>query len=139
MNITLSSEHRAIVTATFREIIPISDTFVHMFYNRLFELKPTVKPLFNSSIDDQGPKLIAMLVILVKSLDRLDDLVPAIQALSKRHVKYGVVQEDYPVVGEALLWALEYMLKERFTSDVKMAWAAMYTALADICIEAGYR
>src|SRR5258708_30831195 len=99
MNITLSSEHRAIVTATFREIIPISDTFVHMFYNRLFELKPTVKPLFNSSIDDQGPKLIAMLVILVKSLDRLDDLVPAIQALSKRHVKYGVAQEDYPVVG----------------------------------------
>src|SRR5258708_14133038 len=79
MNITLSSEHRAIVTATFREIIPISDTFVHMFYNRLFELKPTDKPLFNSSIDDQGPKLIAMLAILVTTLNHLPHLFPAIQ------------------------------------------------------------
>ena len=100
MNITLSTEHCTIVTATFREVTPVSDTFVHVFYNRLFELKPTVKPLFNSSIYDQGPKLIAILVILLKSLDHLDDLVPAIQA----NYPMDSQSPSLKIMAQALMW-----------------------------------
>src|SRR5258708_4964881 len=130
MDIALSVNNRAIVQASFLEIVPISDTFVHLFYNRLFELKPSVRQLFQSSIDDQGPKLIGMLAIVVKGLDRLDALTPAIQQLGIRHVQYGVTRDDYAVVGEALLWALEQMLKERYTADVREAWTAMYGIVA---------
>ena len=138
MSTTLSLSEQTIITATFYQLVPISNTFVHLFYNRLFELKPAVKPLFNNSIDDQGPKLISMLAVLVRSLHNLEPLIPAIQDLGMRHVQYGVAAEDYAVVGEALLWALEQMLKDGFTPAVKTAWAALYKELSQICIEAAY-
>src|SRR5579859_3615674 len=138
METTLTLDHQAIIRVTFNQLMPISNTFVHLFYNRLFELKPAVKPLFNSNIDEQGPKLIAMLAVLVKGLSNLESLTPAIQDLGRRHVAYGVKAEDYDVVGQALLLAMEQMLKEAFTPEVKDAWATLYTRLAGICIRAAY-
>ena len=57
-------------------------------------------------------------------------LVPAVQALGKRHQTYGVKDAHYDTVGEALLWTLERGLGDGFTPDVKTAWASAYGLLA---------
>ena len=78
-----------------------------LFYWRLFETAPAVKPLFRGDMTEQGCKLMATLVVLVNSLGNLEAVLPAASALAKRHVDYGVKAADYTPVGAALLWTLE--------------------------------
>ena len=66
----------------------------------------------------------------VKSLSDLEKLIPAVQALGRRHSSYGVTAQHYSTVGEALLWTLEQGLGQAFDSEMREAWTATYTVLA---------
>jgi nitric oxide dioxygenase len=68
--------------------------------------------------------------VAVNGLDRLDQIVPAVQQLGIRHAGYGVKEEHYAAVAAALLWTLEEGLGADFTPEVKDAWTAAYTVLA---------
>ena len=81
-----------------------------LFYGRLFEIAPAVKPLFRGDMTEQGCKLMATLGVVVNSLGNLEAELPAASALAKRHVDYGVKAADYTPVGAALLWTLEQNL-----------------------------
>ena len=78
-----------------------------LFYGRLFEIAPAVKPLLRGDMTEQGCKLMATLGVVVNSLGNLEAVLPAASALAKRHVDYGVKAADYTPVGAALLWTLE--------------------------------
>jgi hemoglobin-like flavoprotein len=79
---------------------------------------------------EQGRKLMAMIRAAVAGLDNIDALVPVVQDLGRRHVKYGVIDAHYDTVGSALLWTLEKGLAGFFTPPVKEAWTAVYGVLA---------
>jgi hemoglobin-like flavoprotein len=79
---------------------------------------------------EQGRKLMQMLGLLVKSLDRLEQFLPAVRVLGSRHVAYGVRDRDYDTVGRALLWTLEQGLGGAFTPAVEAAWGEVYATLA---------
>ena len=72
-----------------------------------------------------------MISVAVRGLDDLDALVPAVQALGKRHVGYGVKDEHYATVGSALLWTLEKGLGAAWNAELQAAWTTIYTLLAD--------
>ena len=78
-----------------------------LFYGRLFEIAPAVKPLLRGDMTEQGCKLMATLRVAVNSLDNLEAVLPAASALAERHLGYGVKATDYTPVGAALLWTLE--------------------------------
>lgn len=120
-----------LVQTTWEKVVPISDTAAALFYGKLFELDPSLKPLFTSDIKEQGKKLMQMITVAVRGLNDLGKLVPAVQELGRRHVGYGVKDEHYATVGTALLWTLEKGLGDAFTPDVKEAWATVYGILAD--------
>ncbi len=120
-----------LVQDTFDKIRPISEKAAELFYNRLFQLNPSLESLFKGNIKAQGIMLMQMLDYAVTCLDKPDALIPTIQDLGKRHVGYGVIEEYYETVGEALLWTLEQGLGRDFTPDVKDAWAAAYKLLSD--------
>jgi hemoglobin-like flavoprotein len=111
----MNNDQKLLVQKTFEMVIPIAEVAAGLFYGRLFEVDPSLKPLFRGDIKDQGKKLMATLKIAVTSLDRLDGLVPVVQALGRRHLAYGVRDEHYDTVGGALLWTLEKGLGEAFT------------------------
>jgi len=71
-----------------------------------------------------------MLTAAVKGLDRLDQLVPVVEDLGRRHARYGVEDRHYDTVGAALLWTLEAGLGRGFTAEVREAWATVYGLLA---------
>jgi hemoglobin-like flavoprotein len=73
-----------------------------------------------------------MITVAVRGLNRLDELVPAIEALGHRHVNYGVTDAHYDTVGAALLWTLEQGLGDAFTPGVRDSWAATYYTLANV-------
>ena len=126
----MTPEKIELVKASWAKVAPIADKAAELFYGKLFELNPEFKSLFKSDMTEQGRKLMAMLNTAVNSLDKLEAIVPAVQDLGRRHVAYGVKDEDYDTVGEALLWTLEQGLGEGFTSDVKEAWVETYTLVA---------
>lgn len=117
---------------------PISETAAEIFYAKLFELDPAVKPMFTSDIKEQGKKLMSTLTLAVKGLDDLEKLIPAVQSLGVRHVDYGVKAEHYDIVGEALLYTLGKGLGEAYTPEVEDAWTETYVTLATVMKEAAY-
>src|ERR1700726_2163093 len=103
---------------SFAEVVPISQQAAALFYGRLFEIAPAVKPLFRGDMAEQGRKLMATLTVVVNGLGNLEAILPAASALAKRHVGYGVKPIHYAIVGDALLWTLERGLGEQWTPDL---------------------
>ncbi|PCJ71478.1 MAG: hemin receptor [Rhodobiaceae bacterium] len=126
------------VQDSFEAVKPITEEAARLFYGRLFEIAPEVKPLFSGDMEEQGVKLMKMLTIAVSGLNDLDSLVPALQKLGQGHVAYGVKADHYPKVGEALLWTLEQGLGDAFTPEVKASWVCVYGILADTMTSAAY-
>jgi len=126
----MTTEQIALVKSTWEMVVPISDKAAELFYGKLFELNPDLKSMFSGDMGEQGKKLMRMIGTAVNGLDRLDEIVPAVQQLGVRHIEYGVKDADYDTVGAALLWTLEQGLGEAYTSDVSSAWATVYGLLA---------
>ena len=124
------------VQETFALVEPIADKAAEIFYAKLFELDPALKPLFQDDMTEQGAKLMKMIGIAVRGLTRLDDIVPAVQQLGKRHVGYGVEDSHYDTVAAALLYTLGAGLGDAFTEEVKAAWTDVYMLLAGVMKEA---
>ena len=128
-----------LVQKSFAQVLPMADATADRFYARLFELDPAVRGMFPPDMTLQKQKFMSMLNTAVDSLDRLDDLVPTIQALGVRHGTYGVTVEQYDTVRQALMWAFQKSLGDAFTPEVKAAWVAVYTLLANTMQQAaGY-
>jgi hemoglobin-like flavoprotein len=121
-----------LVQQSWKKVVPIADQAAALFYERLFELDPTVKPLFRGDIKSQGRKLTSMINTAVVNLGDLAGIVPAVQDLGRRHVRYGVRPAHYDTVGAALLWTLEKGLGEVFTPATREAWAKAYATLAGV-------
>jgi nitric oxide dioxygenase len=127
-----------LVQSSFEKVVPIADTAASLFYGRLFETVPEVRPLFRSDMTDQGRKLMTTLGVVVKSLDKLDAILPAVKSLATKHVAYGVRADHYAPVGGALLWTLRQGLGEAFTPEVEEAWTVAYGTLSDVMTQTAY-
>jgi methyl-accepting chemotaxis protein len=132
----LTNEQKTLVTESWAKVEPISETAADLFYAKLFELDPSVRPLFKGDIKAQGVKLMQTLTVAVKSLDKLDTLVPVLQQLGKRHKDYGVKTEHYGTVATALLDTLGKGLGPAFTPATKDAWVAVYGIVSSVMIAA---
>lgn len=130
-----------LVQDSFEKVKPIASDAAEIFYSKLFELDPALKPLFPNTEDVmkiQGNKLMSMLGSAVAGLNNLDALIPILQDLGKRHLEYKVEAFHYNTVGVALLGTLEVGLGEDFTPEVKEAWTLVYGTMSNVMIEASY-
>jgi hemoglobin-like flavoprotein len=124
---------KSLVQSTWKQVVPLADAAAIMFYDRLFEIDPSTKPLFRQSdMPHQRKKLVQIIGTAVASLDRLDALVPVVEDLGRRHADYGVKDEHYDSVGAALLWTLEQGLGTAWTPEVKAAWTDTYVLLSTV-------
>jgi hemoglobin-like flavoprotein len=128
----MNSEQINLVQSTFKDVHPIAAVAAELFYDRLFTLDPSLRPLFKGDMVHQGRMLMAMLNSAVNGLTNLDAMVPVVRQLGARHARYGVRTEHYATVGSALLWTLEQGLGEKFTPEVREAWTVAYELLAGV-------
>jgi hemoglobin-like flavoprotein len=126
----LTTEDISMIKDSWAKVVPIADTAAGLFYGKLFELDPGLRPMFKGDMTEQGQKLMQMIGVAVDNLEKLDEIVPAVQDLGVRHLEYGVKTSHYDTVGAALLWTLGQGLGDDFTPDVKSAWTEVYTLLA---------
>ncbi len=125
-----------LVQSSFEYVKPIADTAADLFYDRLFALAPSLRPLFKSDLREQKHNLMTVLAFAVSGLHKPERILPAVRQLGARHVSYGVQESHYQTVGEALLWTLAQGLGTQFTAEVEAAWTAVYTVLATTMQEA---
>jgi hemoglobin-like flavoprotein len=127
-----------LVQSSFAKVAPIAETAAGLFYERLFEIAPEVKPLFNRDMKEQGRKLMVTLGLVINGLKNLDAILPAAKSLAAKHVSYGVRAEHYQPVGDALIWTLEKGLGSAFTPEVRDGWLAAYATLSGAMIAEAY-
>jgi hemoglobin-like flavoprotein len=126
----VTSRQKALVQNSFASISPIVEDVAALFYRRLFELDPSLRTMFPDDLAPQQRKLGQMLTAAVKGLDRMEQLVPVVQDLGRRHIGYGVTESHYETVGAALMWTLKKGLGQAFTPELDDAWATVYGLLA---------
>jgi hemoglobin-like flavoprotein len=126
-------ERRQLVIDSWKSLSPSSTLVGTIFYRRLFEIDPTLQPLFaRTSMDEQIRKLTTMLDLIVQWLDIPERLVPALKQLGERHATYGVTDEHYAKVSTALLGTLEEGLGDRFTPDMRSAWTEALVLISSL-------
>lgn len=128
----MTPEQKQLVKDSWAKVLPIQETAAELFYGRLFEIYPEVKPYFKGDMQDQGRKLMAMLNTAVNGLDNLDALIEPLKRSGKAHKGYGVKAEDYDKVGDAFLWTLQQGLGDAFTPEIEEAWTVTYSTVASV-------
>lgn len=109
-----------------------------IFYNRLFEIAPDVRPLFGDDLGEQAKKLMQTLNWIIDHVDAPGTLQPRAEALALRHVHYGVTPDQYPAVGQALIDTLSRGLGSDFSDEDAAAWGRVYGTLSGMMIAAAY-
>ncbi len=132
----MTPEEIKLVQDSYAKVTPIAGKAAELFYGKLFEIAPEVKPLFKTDMAEQGQKLMYMIGVAVNGLTDLGKIVPAVQQLGIRHLDYGVTEDHFAPVGEALLWTLEQGLGDAWNEPVKNAWTTTYCLLTDTMIAA---
>jgi hemoglobin-like flavoprotein len=128
----MTDDQKTLVRDSFVKLAPDAPAVAAIFYQRLFDIDPKLRPLFKGDMAEQGRKLMAMIGTAVANLWQIESIIPAVKQLGERHSGYGVKTPDYDTVGAALLWTLERGLADAFTPPVREAWTVCYGTLADI-------
>jgi hemoglobin-like flavoprotein len=129
----VTPRQETLIRESWARVAPIADTAATIFYDRLFELDPSLRSMFSrTDMASQRRNLMQTLGVVVASVDRLDKIVPAVEALGRRHAGYGVQAAHFETVGQALLDTLGIGLGEGFTAEVRDAWATAYGILAGV-------
>lgn len=136
---TLTVEEADLLRRTLRRLARTRGETALLFYDRLFEIAPETRRMFSGDMELQATKIISTLGTIVAELHNHAVLAPIATDLARRHVRYGVREEHYDLVHEALIWTLERSLGGEFTDDVRDVWHKAYGGLAAMMIEAAYR
>jgi hemoglobin-like flavoprotein len=118
-----------LIRKSFAELSRHEEVAALVFYRRLFEVDPSLRPLFKGDIKEQAKKLIDMLAVLIAMLERPLGLELELRAMGARHEGYGVKDEHYATVGGALLDMLAVTLDDQFTPELREAWTTLYGAV----------
>ena len=135
----LTDDQVKLVKANWNAVKPIKATAADLFYDKLFELDPSIRSLFKDDISIQKKALMATISFCVATLNHPDKLVPAVRQLGSRHGGYGVTDKHYATVGAALLWTLEQGLGEAFTPEAKAVWTEVYGILSTTMLDAAQK
>jgi hemoglobin-like flavoprotein len=124
-----------IVLESWAKVVSQAGAISDMFYDKLFELDPSLRVLFPTDMAEQKKMLLVVLTSAIIGLGDLDRLTPTIQDLGKRHHGYGVLQTHYETVGEALLGALKQHSGNAWNRETEGAWVAVYGILSGLMID----
>lgn len=145
-SMSLSDHEKQLVVRSWRLVEPVVETMTELFYGHLFKIDPSLREMFPKDMSSQRRKIAASLAFVVLSLDwatsdyqkmisQDNDLFMVIIALGRRHRRiYHVKDSQYPLVGTALIWALEHALGPAFTPEVRSAWEKIYQLLSSAMI-----
>ena len=111
--------------------------FYDGFYNNLFTLCPSLRPMFKNSIQVQGKALAGILSVTIKIFadNNLVEARNKLHWLAMTHHHRGVTPDQYAVVGKLLIQTLKEVLKDEFGEQEERAWLHIYITMLKIMSE----
>ena len=132
----MTQQQIALVQRSWADVLPFSRQAGLMFYDKLFQVAPGVRHLFKEDISEQANKLVTILGYVVSKLRHMEELLPEVQKLGRRHNGYGAEPAHYEVVGQCLVATLKEGLGDAWTPEVQDAWITAYNTLKNVMIVA---
>lgn len=124
---------------TIQSTVPVlekyGETITTRFYELLFQNHPELYNIFNvihQKKKEQQKALANAVYQAAAHIDRLPDLLPALERIFQKHRSLGVKPEHYPIVGKYLLLAIKDVLGELATDEIMQAWENAYGVLASV-------
>lgn len=129
-----------LLRSSFELVLARSPNLTTRFYEILFEKYPQVKPLFGKrrAQEQQATMLASALVAVVDHLEDAPWLTEQLGALGAKHVEYGVTDDMYPFVGDALLSTLAEVAGADWSDELHTQWAAAYGAIVDLALKGAH-
>lgn len=131
----MNDNTKAIIKATAPVLKEKGEEITTTMYEILFGRNPELQELFKDAEPDQYKKLANAVYSYAANIDQLEVLGKGIETMAKAHVKTNIKPEHYPLVGSALLSAIEKVLGEAATEEIMNAWKEAYFFLADVLIK----
>jgi len=128
---SLTADQRRLVRDSFEYVRTIAGPVGLLFYGKLFELSPAVRPMFHNDLNLQVRKLMDMLGAMVEALDDFESIRAKLEELGQKHASYGVRPEQYETLISALLWALGEALGADFDARTAEAWRIALCAISE--------
>jgi hemoglobin-like flavoprotein len=122
----MDHQTRKLVQESWTKVFENEKHAVDVFYSKLFALDPSIQYLFKGDLGEQKKRLMSMFNIAVRGLDKLDEMLPTIEDLGKRHSGYNVRDEHYATMGQALVFMIEHELGDACTPEIRAAWQEAY-------------
>ncbi|MGB8647709.1 MAG: globin domain-containing protein [Anaerolineae bacterium] len=123
---------KGLARQAFERVAPMADSLALLFYARLFEVAPYLRPLFHVDLEELGHSLMAMLQLCMEALDAREDLVYALSNLGARHVEYGARPQDYGPVKATLVWTMQQGLGSEWNAEYEDALEAVFGMIVDL-------
>lgn len=109
-----------------------------VFYEALFDIAPDTRELFLADMSSQAMKLMSTIGLVVSQLQNSEALEPVVKDLALRHLAYGVEEQHYGQVREALFRMLGIVLDSAYSNEARIAWGKAYDGLADVMVRVAY-
>jgi len=104
-------------------------------YELLFIKHPELKNLFSHISENQYMHLAETLSAYAMNIGMIERLKPALLAIAQSHSQVKIQPSQYPMVGMALIEAMEEVLGDRAILEFVDAWREAYRFIANILIE----
>ncbi len=131
----MTPQQIALVADSWALLAPSADEFTTLFYRRLERLNPELRRLFPDDAQ-QSKRLASLLDTMIATLNLMDNLLPALQAMGRRYAELGVSHRDYSLAEDALLATLEEALGQRFGAAERAAWTRAFETLSAVMEQA---
>lgn len=134
----MNSKQEAIVQNTLPLVAENLSKIIDKFYQILLDENPALKNVFNSTNQKTGlqsKSLANSIAAFAMNYSNLNAIQDMIRQIAHKHCSIGVTPEQYITVGTTLLAAIDNILGDIVTEEIRDAWAAFYWTFADILIE----
>lgn len=132
----MTREQVALVKESFDSLRPIPKGVGRAFYERLFELDPSLRALFTGDLDAQGAMFVSALGLAVAGLDGGASGERPLRDLGHRHAAYGVTDVHFATFREALVQTLRRQIGARFTEAHASAWREAFDQIGVVMRDA---
>eukprot|EP01119_Soliformovum_irregulare_P009787 TRINITY_DN2357_c0_g1_i2.p1 TRINITY_DN2357_c0_g1~~TRINITY_DN2357_c0_g1_i2.p1 ORF type:complete len:714 (+),score=158.22 TRINITY_DN2357_c0_g1_i2:43-2184(+) len=131
-DLELSENQRRLILETWAIISKQQDLFGQVFYGNLFQLNPTIEPLFAKARNKER-MLTTLIQMIVKFCEERNfkEAKKQLYKLGARHVNYRVQMEHFEDVAKAVSMTLsdKKVLGKKATSTVQKAWDVAFMGI----------
>ncbi|MEO1491026.1 MAG: globin domain-containing protein [Pseudomonadota bacterium] len=112
-------------------LMPEAQRLSGVFYDDLFRRAPNLRALFREDLAEQGMKFMTAISMITSYLEDRAALEGRLHDLGKAHALFNLRAMDYREMEEALIDTLAEAFKNRFTTEIELAWRSAFSHMAE--------